>query len=74
MPAAAALALLPPAFPLLTSCSCSCTAFIIQITVDVSLRPGTCRLIYGRRDVGEFKRSFTRADINRLTDISGNLK
>lgn len=60
--------------PFLASCCCSCTAFIIQLTVDVTKRPSTCRLIYGRRDVGEFKRSFTRADIGRLTDISGNLK
>jgi hypothetical protein len=54
--------------------SCSCTAFIIQITVDVSLRPSTCRLIYGIYDVAEFKRSFVRADISRLYDITGLLK
>jgi hypothetical protein len=30
--------------------------------------------VYGRKDVGEFKRTFVRADISRLTDISGNLK
>lgn len=30
-------------------------------------------LVYGRKDVGEFKRTFVRADISRLRDISGNL-
>lgn len=40
---------------------CSCTAFIIQITVDEAARPKTCRLVYGIYDVAEFKRSFVRA-------------
>lgn len=38
--------------------------------MDVALRPGTCLLVYGRQDVGEFKRTFVRADISRLSDIS----
>jgi len=52
----------------------ACAAFIIELKVIVSLRPATCRLIKGNREVGEFKRSMTRADIGRLTDISNNLK
>jgi hypothetical protein len=53
---------------------CSCTAFIIKITVAVADRPKTCTLVYGVYDVAEFKRSFVRADIARLYDITGLLK
>ena len=59
--------------PCLLVPSCRCTAFIIEITVNPLLRPGTCKLIYGKTELGEFKRSMTRTDIGRLTDISGNL-
>lgn len=64
---------MPHTLFLLVLLPCRCTAFIIQLTVIKENRPKTCRLVYGRKDVGEFKRTFVRADISRLNDISGNL-
>jgi hypothetical protein len=57
----------------LSACCCSCTGFIIRITTNVADRPKTCKLFYGRTDLGEFKRTFIRADISMLNDLSGKL-
>lgn len=62
-----------PLLPACLFCPCSCTGFIIQLTTIVENRPKTCLKFYGRNDLGEFKRTFVRADISMLNDRQGML-
>lgn len=49
----------------------TCAGVVVDSTVDISARPKTCRLVKGSTQVGVFKRSMVRADINRLQPPAG---
>lgn len=49
----------------------TCAGVVVDSTVDFTARPKTCRLVKGSTQVGVFKRSMVRADINRLQPPAG---